>query len=304
MGFFANIIRDSRRAITTDVRIPEVSSAPILTPLAEQGASELIRYSNASQTVEGSESRSQPAMPLEAKSGLKTKGGRPLSTTSPKHPQAVQPGIKPSPDVIQARLVSPKSVADAGSQSMGEFPLKETRTSLPANSTTRPQNKVSANLVSATPGVSVHRTSTTHPLSHEHQTVKPSKPNDERRVAPHTTKSPQSNDDFIGALSPPVHLQGQDVDVVDDVQEMAAVKASNVRHASMVVPVSAPEMPDRFSQGKPDATHAERTAVADSTRVQIGQINIVVEGPSDSKRQPVRPSSPNDLASRTFLRSL
>ena len=114
MGFFTNIIQDSRRAITTDVRVPEVSSAPILTPFADEGASEMTPSSDGSQTFQGSESRSQPAMPLETHSGLKTKRGQSLSTTNPKNPQTVQQEINPSPDVIQTSIVFPRSFGNPG----------------------------------------------------------------------------------------------------------------------------------------------------------------------------------------------
>lgn len=350
MGFFANIIQDSRRIITTDARVPAVIRTPMLAPVSDEGVSEMMRSSDVSKPVKGSELRTQPGMTLEANSGLKTKRSRPQSTTNPKQPQAVQqeitpspvviqasmvfpksvpsPGgqsigvardqpqsttnlkqsqavhqeITPSPDVIQASMVFPKSVPSPEGQSIGVAPLKETHTFKTKNRPTQSQSKVHSNLGSATSLAAVHKDATTFPVTYEHTKERLREPNDEREVAPNTTSSQKSNSDFIGALRTTEHTHGQDFDVVDDAQEMSVVEATDVRHVSTEVPVSA--RPDRSSQDKPNAKHAERATASNSTHVQIGQVNIVVEGPSDSKRQPVRLPSSNDLASRTFLRSL
>jgi len=90
--------------------------------------------------------------------------------------------------------------------------------------------------------------------------------------------------------------------VVDVAQHVSAVEATDVRHVSTAIPT--PAMPDRPTREVADTKHAERSAGVNVPRVQIGQVNIVVEGPSDSKRQPMTRPSGNDLASRTFLRSL
>ena len=307
MGFFANIIQDSRRAITTDVRAPVVMNMPIYTPAADAIVSEVAPPSDFSHAVEGSQLRVQPEILQQANDAS-------LDVTQPN------------------RVGTPQSVAKPRDQAMGAAPSKKTSALKAKNSTTQPVDMEKPNLVSSLPAVPVQMAGKMPRVKNERREARPAEPSNERGGARTTTKSRNviTSGDVIDAPSntehtpvqvttdvtdvrdvyhtpPPLprgaeHMSIRDSEVIDVAQHVSAVEATDVHYLSTATPV--PAMPGRPTREVADKQHAERSAGVNVPRVQIGQVNIVVEGPSDSKRQPVNIPSGNDLASRTFLRSL
>ncbi len=302
MGFFVNIIQDSRRSLTTDAQAPAVMNMPIFPPAADALVSEVVPPADFSHTVEGTHLRVQP--------------------------EILQQANDASPDVTQPNAVDPpQSIARPREQPTSAVPAKKTSAFKATNRPTQPLEKEQPSPVSPVSSVPAHMAMKIPPAKKETTPVEPS---GESEAARATTKLRKAREEVIDAPSntehTPVqvttdvtdvqdvlhtpspllgdaeHMPVRDSEMIDVAQHVSAVEATNVRHVSMAIPLSA--MPARSTRAMADRQHAEQSAEVHVPRVQIGKVNIVVERPGDSKRQPVTIPAGNDLASRTFLRSL